>query len=176
MKTKDGTLQLLSTFTNRLGNMMYNFGAMNFSLLTTISRGPYGEKYQNRYHRNLMTMMDHMGAQIPQKVSTCAKTKIFWKTENMGLGNANAEEPLILSSKPSSEVSDMVDRKWLKWNRDEDVSDDGAFRNKTYALSDGSEMPLSKEECMAMIVSRPFCLMLEKHIQLRYCSIFLGRQ
>ena len=95
MKTKDGTLQLLSTFTNRLGNMMYDFGAMNFSLLTTISRSPYGKEYQNRYHRNLMTMIDHMGAQIPQKVSTCAKTKIFWKTENMGLGNANAEEPLI---------------------------------------------------------------------------------
>lgn len=68
----------------------------------------------------------------------------------------------FISSKPSSEVSGMVDRKWLKYRiRDEDVSEDGAFRNKTYALSDGSEMPLSKEECMAMIVSRPFCLMLE---------------
>ena len=68
----------------------------------------------------------------------------------------------FISSKPYSEVSGMVDRKWLKYRiRDEDVSDDGAFRNKTYALSDGSEMPLSKEECMAMIVSRPFCLMLE---------------
>ena len=56
----------------------------------------------------------------------------------------------------------MVDRKWLKYRiRDEDVSEDGAFRDKTYALSDGSEMPLTKEECMVMIVSRPFCLMLE---------------
>ena len=94
-KTEDGTLLIQSNFSNRLGSMMYRFGAMNFSLLTLISRSPYGEQYQNRYHRNLMTMVDHMGAQIPQKVNTCAKTKIFWKTENMGLGNSNAEEPLI---------------------------------------------------------------------------------
>ena len=80
----------------------------------------------------------------------------------MGLGNANAEEPLIYILEALFRGVGMVDRKWLKYRiRDEDVSDDGAFRNKTYALSDGSEMPLSKEECMAMIVSRPFCLMLE---------------
>tara|TARA_B100000902_G_scaffold324153_1_gene318225 strand:+ start:7080 stop:7697 length:618 start_codon:yes stop_codon:yes gene_type:complete len=94
-KEDDGNLQILSNNTHHLGTMMYQFGAMNFSLLTLISRSPYGKEYQNRYHRNLMTMIDHMGAQIPQKVNTCAKTKIFWKTENMGLGNQNAEEPLI---------------------------------------------------------------------------------
>ena len=56
----------------------------------------------------------------------------------------------------------MVDRKWLKYRiRDEDVGNDGTFIDKVYTLSDGIEMPLNKEACIATIVSRPFCLMLE---------------
>ena len=92
-KTEEGKI-LPNDSANRLGSLMYNFGAINFSLLNIISRSPYGIKYQNRYHRNLMMMTDSMGSQIRDKVSD-AKSKIFWKTENMGFGNEDGEEPLI---------------------------------------------------------------------------------
>ena len=91
--TEEGKI-LPSVSANRLGSLMYNFGAMNFSLLNIISRSPYGKQYQNRYHRNLMMMTDSMGSQIRDKVSD-AKSKIFWKTENMGLGGWDSEETLI---------------------------------------------------------------------------------
>ena len=53
----------------------------------------------------------------------------------------------------------MVDRKWLKHRaRDNDIENDGAFRDTTY---DVSEWPTTEEECVSYIVQAPFNLMIE---------------